>query len=95
MSWSIDPTNNIHFGNAISRFVSKGSALRDVLDYQGISAKQVIAIGDSFNDLPVFEVVGTKIAMGNAPGSLKQLADWVAPTVEEDGLAVVIEKFIL
>ncbi len=95
MSWSIDPTNNIHFGNAISRFVSKGGALRDVLDYQGISADQVIAIGDSFNDLPVFEVVGTKIAMGDAPSSLKQLADWVAPTVEEDGVAVAIEKFIL
>jgi Cof subfamily protein (haloacid dehalogenase superfamily) len=95
MSWSLDPTNNIHFGNAISRFVSKGGALRDVLDYQGISADQVIAVGDSFNDLPVFEVVGTKIAMGHSPSSLRQLADWVAPTVEEDGVAVAIEKFIL
>ncbi len=95
MSWSLDPTNNIYFGNAISRYVSKGSALRDILDYQGISADQAIAIGDSFNDLPIFEVVGTKIAMGHAPHSLQELADWVAPTVEEDGVAAAIEKFIL
>jgi hypothetical protein len=95
MSWSLDPTNNIRFGNAISRYVSKGSALRDILDYQGISADQTIAIGDSFNDLPVFEVVGTKVAMGHAPPSLKELADWVAPPVEEDGVAAAIEKFIL
>ena len=95
MSWSLDPSNDIHFGNAISRYVSKGSALRDVIDYLGLKANQVMAIGDSFNDLPVFEVAGTKVAMGDAPESLRQLADWVAPPVEEDGVAAAIEKFIL
>lgn len=95
MSWSLDPTNGIYFGNAISRHVSKGNALNDILDYLGITAQQVMAIGDSFNDLAIFEVAGTKIAMGHAPASLKELADWVAPTVEEDGVAAAIEKFIL
>ena len=95
MSWSLDPSNDIHFGNAISRYVSKGSALRDVIDYLGLKASQVMAIGDSFNDLPIFEVAGTKVAMGDAPESLRQLADWVAPSVEEDGVAAAIEKFIL
>lgn len=95
MSWSLDPTNGIYFGNAISRSVSKGNALNEIMDYLGIKASQIMAIGDSFNDLPIFEVAGTKIAMGHAPGSLKELADWVAPTVEEDGVAVAIEKFIL
>ncbi len=95
MSWSLDPTNGIYFGNAISRHVSKGHALNDIIDYLGITAEQVMAIGDSFNDLAIFEVAGTKIAMGHAPASLKELADWVAPTVEEDGVAAAIEKFIL
>jgi Cof subfamily protein (haloacid dehalogenase superfamily) len=95
MSWSLDPSNNIHFGNAISRHVSKGSALRDIIEYLAIDAGQVLAIGDSFNDLPVFEVAGAKVAMGNAPESLRQIADWVAPTVEDDGVAAAIEKFIL
>jgi hypothetical protein len=95
ISWSLDPSNNIYFGNAISRYVSKGSALQDVMDYQGLDPSQVIAIGDSFNDLPVFEVVGTKIAMGHAPPELQKLATWVAPTVDDDGVATAIEKFIL
>lgn len=95
MSWSLDPSNNIYFGNAISRYVSKGSALRDIIDYLGLDPSQVIAIGDSFNDVPIFEVAGTKIAMGHAPESLKQIADWVAPNVEEDGVAAAIRRFIL
>lgn len=95
MSWSLDPSNGIYFGNAISRYVSKGSALREIMDYLGLTASQVIAIGDSFNDAAVFEVAGTKIAMGHAPESLKKLADWSAPTVEEDGVAVAIKRFIL
>jgi Cof subfamily protein (haloacid dehalogenase superfamily) len=95
VSWSLDPSNDIYFGNAISRYVSKGSALRDVIDYLGLNANQVMTIGDSFNDLAIFEVAGTKVAMGNAPESLQQLADWIAPPVEQDGVAAAIEKFIL
>jgi Cof subfamily protein (haloacid dehalogenase superfamily) len=95
MSWSLDPTNDIFFGNAISRSVSKGSALCDILDYLGLAPVQVMTIGDSFNDVAIFEIAGTKIAMGHAPESLKQMADWVAPPVEADGVAVAIEKFIL
>ncbi len=95
MSWSLDPSNNIYFINAISSSVSKGETLRTVADYLGIDLSQVIAIGDSFNDLPIFEIAGTSIAMGNAPEELKRLADWVAPPVEKDGVAVAIEKFLL
>jgi hypothetical protein len=95
MSWSLDPTNDIYFGNAISRYVSKGNALREIIDYLGLNPRQIIAIGDSFNDAAIFEVAGTKIAMGHAPAGLKEMADWIAPTVEEDGVAVAIEKFIL
>lgn len=95
MSWSLDPSNNIYFGNAISRYVSKASALRDMADYLGVELNQILAVGDSFNDLPIFEVAGTCVAMGHAPAHLKQLAHWVAPPVEDDGVAVAIEKFIL
>ena len=38
---------------------------------------------------------GLKIAMGNAVPELKAIADFIAPTVEEDGVATVIEKFVL
>ena len=95
MSWSLDPSNGIYFGNAVARTVSKAKALRDMLDYLGIEFEQVLAIGDSFNDMSTFEVAGTCVAMGNAPDSLKQLAHWVAPPVDQDGVAAAIEKFIL
>ncbi len=95
MSWSLDPSNGIYFGNAVSRAVSKAKALRDMIDYLGISFQEMLTVGDSFNDLSTFEVAGTSVAMGNAPESLKALADWVAPTVAQDGVATVIEKYIL
>jgi len=95
MSWSLDPNNGIYFGNAVARNVSKAVALVEMLDYLELSPEEAIAIGDSYNDLSTFEMVGTCVAMGNAPASLQALADWVAPTAEDDGVAAMIEKFIL
>lgn len=95
MSWSLDPSNGIYFGNAVARTVSKAKALRDMTDYLGIDFKETLAIGDSYNDLSTFEVAGTCVAMGHAPDSLKAMADWVAPSVDQDGVAAAIEKFIL
>jgi len=54
-----------------------------------------MVVGDSGNDLPLFERAGLKIAMGNGTKELKKRADWIAPTQEEDGLAVAIRKYIL
>ena len=95
MAWSLDPSNGIYFGNAINSSASKGSALQDLVDYLGGDINQTLAIGDSYNDLNIFKVAHTTIAMGHAPASLKAMADWVAPSVNDDGVAVAIEKFIL
>lgn len=95
MAWSLDPSNGIYFGNAINSSASKGSALQDLIDYLGGDMRQTMAIGDSYNDLNIFKVAHKTVAMGHAPDSLKELADWIAPSVNEDGVAVAIEKFIL
>ena len=95
ISWALDPSNGIYFGNAVARSASKASALQDVVDYMGLDISQTLAIGDSYNDLEIFKVAGTKVAMGHAPESLKEIANWIAPTVNDDGVAVAIEKFIL
>lgn len=95
MSWSFDGSNGIYFINAVARSVSKGLALCDMVDYLNIGLDQVMAIGDSFNDISIFEVADFAVAMGNAPDGLKGMADWVAPSVENDGVAVAIEQFIL
>lgn len=75
--------------------VNKASAARLLAQMLGIDAHQMIGAGDSYNDLPLLEVCGLRIAMGDAPEELKAIADYVAPSVDEDGLAVAIEEFVL
>ena len=51
-------------------------------------------VGDGYNDFPLLLAGGLKVAMGNAVSDLKKIADYIAPTVDEDGVATVIEKFL-
>lgn len=59
-----------------------------------INSQEIIGVGDGYNDFPLLMACGLKIAMGNAVPELKAIADFVAPTVHEDGVAVVFERFI-
>ena len=61
----------------------------------GVSAHDIIGVGDQEIDYPLLMACGLKVAMGNAVQSLKDIADYVAPSVEEDGAAEVIERFLL
>ena len=75
--------------------VNKAAATQELARMSGADRSQVIAAGDSYNDLPLFEAAGLRIAMADAPAELKALADYIAPPVEEDGLAVAIDVFVL
>lgn len=66
--------------------VTKGSAITDVLAELGLSATDAIGIGDSWNDVEMFEVVGTPVAMGNAAPELQRLAGRVTTAVLDDGV---------
>jgi len=61
----------------------------------GLQSAQVMTLGDNFNDLEMIQYAGVGVAMGDAPEGVKAVANWVAPTVEEDGAAVAIAKFVL
>lgn len=74
---------------------TKQHALYELTKLLQIQPKDLIAIGDGPNDLPLLMSAGLKVAMGNAVDDLKAIADYVAPSVEDDGVADVIEKFIL
>lgn len=67
--------------------VNKGKALKRLANYLKIPLAEVMAVGDGENDIPMFRVAGTSVAMGNAPLAVRQAADLVAPTNDEDGLA--------
>lgn len=76
--------------------VNKATAIDYVAtDLLGITAANVLAIGDNYNDVEMLAYAGIGVAMGNAPADVQSISDWVAPDVETDGVAVAIEKFIL
>lgn len=74
---------------------SKGIGLEYLCNEMNISPDQVIAIGDSENDLPMIKYAGLGVAMGNSDERIKLEADYITETNDEDGVAKVIEKFIL
>ncbi|WP_175639510.1 Cof-type HAD-IIB family hydrolase [Metabacillus schmidteae] len=75
--------------------VTKGTSLNQLIQACGIKREEVIAIGDSYNDLTMIEFAGLGVAMGNAPDDIKEIADYVTDTNMNDGVAKVVEEFIL
>lgn len=84
------------FFEATNPVANKGTAVRYLAEnLLGLKAHNVMAIGDNFNDVEMLEYAGLGVAMGDAPAEVKAIAQWVAPSVEEDGAAVAIERFVL
>ncbi len=77
------------------REASKGKAVEWLASHWGVPRQEVMAIGDQGNDCSMIEWAGLGVAMGNAVASVKAIADWVAPSAQEDGAAVAIERFAL
>lgn len=72
---------------------TKKHAVEVLIRKLGLKPAEVIGIGDSGNDVPMFDAVGYKVAMADGAEELKLLADEIAPPVTEDGLAQTIEKY--
>jgi HAD superfamily hydrolase (TIGR01484 family) len=79
--------------NITHQDATKEHAVTEVLQRLGVDPTQAIGVGDGDNDLHLFAAVGHKVAMGNAGDALKTAADEVAPSIDEDGLAQIIEKY--
>jgi Cof subfamily protein (haloacid dehalogenase superfamily) len=75
--------------------VTKGTSLNQLIKKLGITRDEVIAIGDSYNDLAMIEFAGLGVAMGNAPDDIKTKANFVTDTNMNDGVAKVVEEFVL
>ena len=94
--------DNIHitkskpfFLEVVDKSVNKGAALAALAAQWGIVREDIMAIGDSYNDLEMIRYAGVGVAMGNARMEIKAQADIVALTNEEDGVAEVLEKYVL
>lgn len=76
-------------------YATKQTGVLEVAKMLNINTKDFIGVGDSGNDFPLLMACGLKVAMGNAIPDLKAIADYIAPDVNDDGVADVIEKFVL
>ena len=91
----VEPWNG-KFGVVVNAaLATKQHGIFEVAKILKINTHEIIGVGDSYNDFPLLMACGLKVAMGNAIDDLKEIADYIAPSVEEDGVADVINKFIL
>lgn len=75
--------------------VDKAAALDKMLETIGMRREDAICCGDGFNDVSMIKYAGVGVAMGNAQPAVKEVADYITSTNDEDGLVQVIDEFIL
>jgi Cof subfamily protein (haloacid dehalogenase superfamily) len=75
--------------------VSKRLGLEMIAARLDVDREEIMAIGDHFNDLEMIAWAGIGVAMGNGLDEVKETANWVTGTVDADGVAEAIERFIL
>ena len=84
-----------YFLELVPKGIDKAQSLAVLLKEIGLTREEMIAIGDGFNDLSMIQYAGLGIAMANAQEVVKENADFITLSNEEDGVAYAAEKFIL
>ncbi len=100
MRRELERMSNIYVTSSVPRYIEvshgevcKRNAIQWLADYLNVKQESIAAFGDGENDIEMIEYAGYGVAMGNAVDCLKAVCDRVALTVEEDGVARVIEEF--
>lgn len=83
------------FLEIMNKLSNKGTGVAALAEHLGITASQVIAVGDAGNDRHMIEYAGLGVAMGNATDEIKGLAQHITTRNDDEGVAKVIEQFIL
>ncbi|MBV7437149.1 sugar-phosphatase [Aeromonas sp. sif2416] len=84
-----------YFLEFMNKQSNKGTGVAALAEHLGLSAAQVIAVGDAGNDRHMIEYAGLGVAMGNATDEIKGLAQHATARNDDEGVAKVIEQFIL
>ena len=85
-------TSDASFLEFMAEGVNKGAGLQAAAEALGLSSREVMAVGDGHNDLPMLRWAGFSVAMGNASAEVKAAADYITESCEKDGLALVLRK---
>ena len=83
-----------HLGEIVASGVSKTSALRGLLRDWGLTLDDAVAFGDHLPDLDMIAACGLGVAMGNAVPEVKEAADLVTSSCDEDGIAEILETLL-
>lgn len=75
--------------------IDKAQSLSRLLEHTGGDKSEMIAFGDGYNDLSMIEFAGVGVAMSNAQPAVRERADFIAKSNDEDGVAIYIEENLL
>ena len=84
-----------YFLEVAPQFINKGNTLGVLMTMLNVQAEEVMAIGDGVCDVPMLQLAGLSIAMGNAVDSVKACVDKTTLSNEEDGVAIAVQQAIL
>lgn len=83
-----------YFLEVMHNKANKAEALKVVAGHYGIYKEEVLAVGDSYNDIEMIKWAGVGVAVGNAPGVVKEAADYVTFSNEEEGVAWILQNLL-
>jgi hydroxymethylpyrimidine pyrophosphatase-like HAD family hydrolase len=78
----------------VPKGIVRAQSLTVLVEKMGATKDEMIAVGDGFNDLSMIKFAGLGVAMANAQEVVRQSADYITLSNEEDGVAAVVEKFM-
>ncbi len=80
--------------DVINKDTGKGTALLYLQDLLGLKTEEIMAIGDNDNDVAMIEAAGIGVAMGNGSPLIKEAADFITDSIENDGFSAAVKKVI-
>lgn len=86
--------NRYYFFDIVNNNVSKGNAIKYLLKVLNINKENSICFGDSINDIEMFKSVGISVAMGNSIKEIKNIADYITDTNDNDGISKFFDKYL-
>lgn len=83
------------FADITATNANKGNGLMSFVSYLGINPEDTMAFGDGGNDISIIQKAGIGVAMGNANQELKNVADYITSSVDDDGVFKALNKFVI
>lgn len=83
-----------YFIEIVPKGIDKAASIKVLIDKLNIPHENTIACGDGFNDLSMIKYAAVGVAMENAVDAVKENADYITASNNDDGIAKVVEKFI-